>query len=102
MSSRTPLGQVPTLITDDGEALYDSFVICAYLAKGISIGHIAIGCAIGYLDLRFGHIEWRASRPKLAAWSEAFQQRPCMAGSQPDDPKKPFKEGDFRYILTQG
>ena len=28
---RNPLGKVPTLITDDGDALYDSRVICEYL-----------------------------------------------------------------------
>src|SRR6202012_5584692 len=28
---RNPLGKVPTLITDDGQALYDSRVICEYL-----------------------------------------------------------------------
>ncbi|RSE97294.1 glutathione S-transferase [Achromobacter aegrifaciens] len=27
----TPLGQVPTFITDDGQALYDSRVVCEYL-----------------------------------------------------------------------
>jgi glutathione S-transferase len=28
---RNPLGKVPTLITDEGDALYDSRVICEYL-----------------------------------------------------------------------
>lgn len=27
----TPLGQIPTLVTDDGELFYDSLVICCYL-----------------------------------------------------------------------
>lgn len=29
--SKNPLGQVPTLLTDDGQAIYDSRVICEYL-----------------------------------------------------------------------
>lgn len=29
--ARNPLGQVPTLVTDDGQVLYDSRVICEYL-----------------------------------------------------------------------
>ncbi len=29
--AQNPLGQVPTLVTDDGRALYDSRVICEYL-----------------------------------------------------------------------
>ena len=29
--AKNPLGKVPTLITDDGQALYDSRVICEYL-----------------------------------------------------------------------
>ena len=31
ITERNPLGKVPTLITDDGQALYDSRVICEYL-----------------------------------------------------------------------
>lgn len=32
LSSLNPLGQIPTLLLDDGTALYDSAVICEYLA----------------------------------------------------------------------
>jgi glutathione S-transferase len=31
------------------------------------IGHIAVACALGYLDLRFDGA-WRERRPRLAAW----------------------------------
>ena len=31
IAEHNPLGKVPTLITDDGQALYDSRVICEYL-----------------------------------------------------------------------
>lgn len=37
----------------------------------VDIGHIALACALGYLDLRFGG-RWRADHPKLVAWLEAF------------------------------
>lgn len=32
-AKQNPLRQIPTLITDDGESLYDSFVICDYLIQ---------------------------------------------------------------------
>ncbi len=35
------------------------------------IGHIAVACALGYLDLRFAGA-WRESRPRLAAWLRDF------------------------------
>jgi glutathione S-transferase len=35
------------------------------------IGHVAVACALGYLDLRFGGA-WRAGAPKLVAWLDAF------------------------------
>jgi glutathione S-transferase len=35
------------------------------------VGHIALACALGYRDLRFGGT-WRGSYPRLVAWLENF------------------------------
>ncbi len=155
---RNPLGKVPCLITDDGRALFDSPVICAYLdglkspplipadAKGrfdcmtlealadgfldagillryegalrpedkrwpewidgqmakitgamdalettyaaqlsgpLTVGQIAVGCALGWFDFRYGHVDWRSPRPKLAAFAKAFGARPSMTATVP-------------------
>ena len=37
----------------------------------IDVGHIALACALGYLDLRFGGL-WRGTHPRLVAWLAAF------------------------------
>lgn len=140
---QNPLGKIPTLILEDGSALYDSRVIAEYLdhlagggvfpvdpsarfaalrlqalgdgvndaalliryetfsrpealrygeaiahqqgkidraldaldaappAGPVDIGHIAVACALGYLDLRFAG-EWRAKHERLVAWLEKF------------------------------
>lgn len=158
-----PLGKVPALVTDAGQALFDSGVICEYLdslhdgtklfppageirwqalvlhslADGIldaavlrvmerrrpgelqsaeemarqkekveraldaleekagalgspitigTIGTIAMGCALGYLDFRFAGEDWRDGRPKLTARYEDFQARPSMTATVPRDP----------------
>ena len=154
--AKNPLGQIPTLLLDDGTALHDSRVICEYLdAKGgsslfgrgdarwpilveqsladglmaaallaryavtarpedlrwdgwlggqmgkiedaldrfeatvaasgerVDIGTISRGCALGYLDFRFGDFDWRASRPNLAAWWSGFSARPSMVATAP-------------------
>jgi glutathione S-transferase len=49
----------------------------------VDIGTITIGCALGYLDFRYGDEDWRATRPTLAAWSARFSKRPSMARSAP-------------------
>ena len=54
--------------------------------KRTTIGHIAIGCALGYLDFRFAAENWRTGRPNLARWYEAFAKRPSMAATVPKDP----------------
>jgi glutathione S-transferase len=140
-----PLGKIPALLLEDGEALYDSPVIVEYLdglagggklipaapearfraltlqaladgimdaallqvyetryrepaqfvarwldhqagkvdralqhlekapPEGVSrdIGAIALACALGYLDLRFGG-KWRSGHPRLVAWLDVF------------------------------
>ena len=49
----------------------------------LTIDTLTLGCAIGYVDLRAPDEGWRASRPKLAAWYEAFAERPSMAATRP-------------------
>lgn len=152
-----PLGKVPSLTLENGDVLFDSFVICEYfdsigsgpslfpaagrerwqvltlhamangmtdaayqrrvdsiLPKGegspswngrltlsmesclgemekqaesygdaVNIGTIAVGCALGYHDFRFGEEQWRNGRPKLTKWYEQFSARPSMAQTAP-------------------
>lgn len=40
----------------------------------LTIGHVAIACALGYLDLRFDG-KWRASYPVLVEWLDSFRAR---------------------------
>ncbi|MEM7124166.1 MAG: glutathione S-transferase N-terminal domain-containing protein [Pseudomonadota bacterium] len=160
LAGDNPLEKVPALVTDDGQALYDSMVICDYLdsrgsgpelipadptarstvlcrhaladgimeaglasvmegrrpedkqwsdwttrqegkitraldrleseaaelGEAVDLSTIAVGAALGYVDFRLGHLNWRDSRPNLAAWFEAFSKRPSMAGTVPSDP----------------
>ncbi len=155
-----PLSKIPTLVLADGQALFDSGVICEYLddlaggdrlfpARGpdrwqvltwhafatglldllilwrnerekpadrqapewlaafsvkteasldrlealvpdlddtrFGIGHITVGCALGYLDFRFANLDWRAKRPSLAAWQDRFQARPSAVATEAKD-----------------
>ena len=52
------------------------------------IGHIAVGCALGYLDFRFQPLGWREGRPRLAAWAESFDARPSAMATKPFDDRK--------------
>lgn len=151
-----PLSKIPTLVLEDGTALFDSLTICEYLddlaggrlfprsgaarwqaltwqslgnglldllvlwrnerdkpearqtpallesfarkadttldrlesmagaleAVPFGIGHIAIGCALSYLDFRFATWNWREGRPQLAAWHAAFDARPSVRATE--------------------
>lgn len=155
-----PLSKIPTLILDDGSALYDSLVIIEYL-DGLSgaprlvpgerqarlatlkrhalgnglldllvlwrnerdrpspygspahlaayavkadaaldalqrdadaiastpfdVAHIAVGCALSYLDFRFPTLDWRAGRPRLAAWHSTFAARDSARATEHRD-----------------
>ena len=50
-----------------------------------SIGHVAIACALGYLDYRFDAFGWRAIAPRLAEWEAELRQRPSMQQTEPID-----------------
>ena len=54
-------------------------------AAAFGIGHIALGCALGYLDFRFAPLNWREGRPRLAAWEATFAARPSAIATQPFD-----------------
>ena len=48
-----------------------------------TVGDIAVACALGYIDFRLGHENWRANHPKLAVWFERQQKRPSMIETAP-------------------
>ncbi|MFD2263758.1 glutathione S-transferase N-terminal domain-containing protein [Lacibacterium aquatile] len=54
-----------------------------YFAGPVNIGHLAVGAALGYLDFRFAHEEWRTGRHKLKEWFDGFSQRPSMLQTKP-------------------
>ena len=47
-------------------------------ASAFTVGHLAIGVALAYLDFRFSDMSWRSLHPKLAAWHETFNARPSV------------------------
>ncbi len=49
------------------------------------IGHIAIGCALSYLDFRFADEDWRKGHLHLANWHAAFAARPSLRATEPVD-----------------
>lgn len=40
-----------------------------------NIGHLSIGCALGYLDFRYADDDWRKGRANLSEWHKAFAER---------------------------
>lgn len=158
VNALNPLGKIPVLLTDGGEVLFDSRVICEYLdslhdqtrlipsepaarwptlrlaaladglmdaailvryeravrpterqwddwaegqmskihrtlaalessavelCKPLSIAHIAVACALGYLDFRFRDMAWRSGHPELAKFQESFAARESMQATIP-------------------
>ena len=51
----------------------------------VDIGTITFACALGYLDFRYGDMDLRVTRPALAAWYDAFAQRPAMRATEAPD-----------------
>ncbi len=54
-------------------------------SSGFTVGHLAIGVALAYLDFRFEHLRWRDGHEKLAAWHATFNARPSVQANLPVD-----------------
>jgi glutathione S-transferase len=49
----------------------------------LTIADIALGCCLGWFDLRFPDLGWRTDNPAIADWFEDFSNRPSMAQTMP-------------------
>ena len=49
----------------------------------INMEHIALACALAYLDFRHDARGWRAGRPRLAEWQGGMAGRQTMRDTQP-------------------
>ena len=157
LKSANPLGRIPALVTDDGQVIFDSPVICAYLDSqpadvrlipdgperwqvltnealtdgildaafavvmerrrdekqqstmwqerwtaaifrsieaiendisrfegDLTIAHIGLGAALGYLQFRLPDLNWQKNCPNTSAWFETFSHRPSMTETDPE------------------
>jgi glutathione S-transferase len=71
---REPQRQEPAWITYQAEKIARTlacFEAAPPAGQYRDISHIALACALGYLDLRFDG-KWRANHPALVTWLDAF------------------------------
>ena len=48
-----------------------------------TLADVAVGCALGYLDFRFAHIDWRAAHPNLLKLHDKLAARQSFIDSAP-------------------
>ena len=53
------------------------------LPDGLTLGHIALACALGYLDYRLADLKWRDGHPEAMNWYMSFAERPAMQATMP-------------------
>jgi len=51
-----------------------------------TIGEISVACALGYVEFRMPDLDWKGSRPKLAAWYARMCEYPSMKATVPAAP----------------
>lgn len=54
-----------------------------FLGLTMTLADIAVGCALGYLDLRFSHIAWREMHPNLAELADKLAERASFKDTMP-------------------
>ena len=55
----------------------------SHLAGPLDMSHIALGCALGYLDFRHDARGWRVGHPALEAWYAKMAARDSMMRTAP-------------------
>jgi len=89
LESRRPEGErSPAWVARKQAAIARSLDVleqeAAELASDLpSVVEIGVGAALGYLDFRFAALDWRSTRPALAAWYTLFAQRESMLKTAP-------------------
>jgi glutathione S-transferase len=53
------------------------------LGDSFGLADIAVGCLLGYLDVRFPEFRWREPHPNLAALSDRLAERPSFKSTIP-------------------
>jgi len=71
---KTVLGTL-SMLEDNAEALR--------AGDDLTIADIALGCCLGWFDLRFPDLIWRRDSPAIADWFEEFSARPSMSRTMP-------------------
>jgi len=51
-----------------------------------TLADVSVGCALGYLDLRFPHIDWRVDHANLKKLADKLAARPSFIDSAPPAP----------------
>lgn len=54
-----------------------------HLQGSPDIGHVAVACALAYVDFRHPDAGWRTGNDALAAWFAEFESRPSFAATKP-------------------
>jgi glutathione S-transferase len=49
----------------------------------LTLADVAVGCALGYLDFRFAHLDWRARHTNLARLADKLATRPSFVDTLP-------------------
>ena len=57
----------------------------ALAASPMTIGHLVIGCALGYADFRYAAKNWREGRPALAKFAGTILSRPSYKATEHAD-----------------
>lgn len=63
------------------ESLNNHQAFC--MGVNFSLADIAVGCALGYLDLRYAKLDWRSQFSSLAKLHEKLLERPSFASTAP-------------------